>query len=286
MIIAKTLKEFNEAYNSLEYKNEIGFVPTMGALHEGHLSLIKTSVATCKHTIISIFVNPTQFNNKNDFSTYPRSLENDCKLVEPAGVDIVFAPRVEDIYPEPKNGDTPLNKKIFNLGGLDKYGEGPKRPGHFNGMAQVVTRLFDIVKPTKAFFGEKDFQQLAIIKYFVKDLNLNLEIVACPIYRSNDGLAMSSRNRLLTPEQRKAAPHIYACIKEAKKYFGKISVADSIKTITEEINKNPYLETEYIEIINEDTLEPITEWDQAENIHLNCAVYARPVRLIDNIKIK
>ena len=279
MIVAKTLEEFIQARESLEHKDSIGFVPTMGALHQGHISLVEHSTAKCKHTIVSIFVNPTQFNNPQDLATYPRTLEADCALLEANGVDIAFAPRVVDIYPEP---DT----RVFNLGGLDSYGEGPRRPGHFNGVAQVVTRLFDIVKPQFAFFGEKDFQQVAIIKYFVKDLNYPLEIVQCPILREDDGLAKSSRNTLLTPAQREAAPHIYKCLQKAAEYAATMTPAQAIETLTKEIDSNPELETEYIEFIDANLLKPITSWDEAEEVQLWCAVYARPVRLIDNIKIK
>lgn len=287
MIIAKTLAEFESARAAIGGDKKVGFVPTMGALHEGHLSLIRKSVEECDVTVISIFVNPTQFNNQNDFNTYPRTVDNDCKLVEPVGVDIVFAPRVIDIYPNAAKGDgTPLDERVLNLGGLDTYGEGPRRPGHFNGMAQVVTRLFDIVKPTHAFFGEKDFQQLAIIEYFTKDLQYPIQIVRCPIARGEDGLALSSRNELLTPEQRAAAPHIYKCISKGVDIVGKVSVAKAIEDITNDINSNPLLETEYVEIINGKTLEPVTDWDQAETIQLSCAVFAHPVRLIDNLKLK
>ncbi|MEF9986277.1 MAG: pantoate--beta-alanine ligase [Bacteroidales bacterium] len=279
MIVTKTLSEFNKAYNNLEDKQNIGFIPTMGALHAGHISLVKQSVAKCRHTIVSVFVNPTQFNNKKDLECYPRTLDNDCALLEKNGVDIVFAPRVIDIYPKE---DT----RIFNLGGLDSFGEGPRRPGHFNGVAQVVTRLFDIVKPTFAFFGEKDFQQVAIIKYFVKQLNYPLEIVQCPIMREEDGLAKSSRNTLLTPAQRKIAPHIYKCICKAKEYTTTMTPAQVIANVIKDINSNTELETEYVEIVDAIMLKPITKWSDAEHIQLWCAVYASPVRLIDNIKLK
>lgn len=279
MIVARTLAEFQAAYQSLPNKSEIGFVPTMGALHEGHLSLIRRSVAESSATVISIFVNPTQFNNPNDLATYPRTLEADCALVEPAGVDIVFAPRVIDIYPEP---DT----RIFNLGGLDLYGEGPRRPGHFNGVAQVVTRLFEIVRPHRAYFGEKDFQQLAILRFVTSDLQLPIQIIGCPIARGEDGLALSSRNTLLTPQQRAAAPHIYQCIRQAKEWMTDHSPAQVIERLTRIIDANPELETEYIEIFNAHTMEPVQTWDDADEIQLGCAVYDRPVRLIDNIKLK
>lgn len=276
MIVAKTLAEFAQAYSNLENKADIGFVPTMGALHEGHISLVKESAKRCSHIVVSIFVNPTQFNNKQDLETYPRTLEADCKLLEECAVDIVFAPRVIDIYPQE---DT----RVFDLGGLDNYGEGPRRPGHFNGVAQVVTRLFDIVKPAYAFFGEKDFQQVAIIKYFVKDLNYPLTIVPCSIIRESDGLAKSSRNTLLTPAQRAAAPHIYKTLCKAVELKGKYSPKEVAAILAKEIDENPELETEYIEIIDADTLRPIENWNDAENLRLWCAVYARPVRLIDNI---
>lgn len=276
MIVAKTLAEFAQAYSNLENKADIGFVPTMGALHEGHISLVKESAKRCSHTVVSIFVNPTQFNNKQDLETYPRTLEADCKLLEECAVDIVFAPRVIDIYPQE---DT----RVFDLGGLDNYGEGPRRPGHFNGVAQVVTRLFDIVKPAYAFFGEKDFQQVAIIKYFVKDLNYPLTIVPCSIIRESDGLAKSSRNTLLTPAQRAAAPHIYKTLCKVVELKGKYSPKEVAAILAKEIDENPELETEYIEIIDADTLRPVENWNDAENLRLWCAVYARPVRLIDNI---
>jgi len=282
MVTAKTLEEFGKAVKSLGKVGKLGLVPTMGALHEGHLTLIRRAVKECDAVVVSDFVNPTQFNNQNDFNTYPRTLEADAELLEKAGVRILLAPGVTDMYPEGSG----IDKKIFDLGGLDKYGEGPRRPGHFNGMAQIVTRLFDIVKPDFAYFGEKDFQQLAIIEYFVKDLHYPLTIVRCPIARGKDGLALSSRNALLTPEQRKAAPHIYEAISKAPAMVGKMSVADAVKAVTDDIDSNPLLETEYVEIINAGTMAPVTDWSQADHIQLSCAVYARPVRLIDNIKLK
>ena len=279
MIVAKTLEEFIQAREALQCKDSIGFVPTMGALHQGHISLVEHSVAKCRHTIVSIFVNPTQFNNPQDLATYPRTLEEDCALLEKSGVEIAFAPRVVYIYPAP-------DERVFDLGGLDSYGEGPRRPGHFNGVAQVVTRLFDIVKPQYSFFGEKDFQQVAIIKYFTKQLNYPIEIVQCPILREDDGLAKSSRNTLLTPAQREAAPHIYKCLVKAVEYSQSMTPAQVIEAVTKDIDANPELETEYIELVDADMLKPVAGWDDAQNIQLWCAVYARPVRLIDNIKIR
>jgi pantoate--beta-alanine ligase len=278
MIVAKTLQEFLEAREALNSGN-VGFVPTMGALHQGHISLVEHSVSKCKYTVVSIFVNPTQFNNPNDLETYPRTLEADCSLLEKSGVDLVFAPRVVDIYPTPDN-------RIFDLGGLDSCGEGPRRPGHFNGVAQVVTRLFDIVKPDFAFFGQKDFQQVAIVKYFTKKLGYNLEIVQCPTLREDDGLAKSSRNTLLTAQQREAAPHIYSCIKEAPQLMESMTPAQVITYLQDKINQNSELEVEYIELVDANTLKPVELWSDAQEIQLWCAVYARPVRLIDNIKVK
>lgn len=279
MIVAKTLAEFYRACDNLENKHGIGFVPTMGALHQGHISLVKIAAEQSAHTVVSIFVNPTQFNNKRDLETYPRTLKEDCALLEACGVDIVFAPEVKDIYPQEEN-------RLFDLGGLDKYGEGPRRPGHFNGVAQVVIRLFDIVKPARAFFGEKDFQQVAILKYVVKHLEYPVEIIQCPIVREADGLAKSSRNTLLTPAQRAAAPHIYTCIGKAEAYMKTMTPAQVAEAVTREINTSPELETEYVEIVDAETLRPVTNWDEAEKIQLWCAVYASPVRLIDNINLK
>ena len=281
MKVISTLAEFDAARKLLEDKT-VGFVPTMGALHEGHASLIRRAVSECGAVVVSDFVNPTQFNNKTDFETYPRRLEDDAAFIEPMGVSVLFAPTVEEMYPE----GTDYNKKVFDLGGLDQYGEGPRRPGHFNGMAQVVTRLFDIVRPDRAYFGEKDFQQLAIVEYFVKALGYNIEIVRCPIARGADGLALSSRNKLLTPGQREAAPHIYRSILKARDMVGKMPVAEAIKAVVSLIDADSRLRTEYVEIINSLTLRPVTDWNEAEHLRLTCAVYAGQVRLIDNIELR
>ena len=281
MKVISTVAEFDAARKLLEDKT-VGFVPTMGALHEGHASLIRRAVSECGAVVVSDFVNPTQFNNKTDFETYPRRLEDDAAFIEPMGVSVLFAPTVEEMYPE----GTDYNKKVFDLGGLDRYGEGPRRPGHFNGMAQVVTRLFDIVRPDRAYFGEKDFQQLAIVEYFVKALGYNIEIVRCPIARGADGLALSSRNKLLTSGQREAAPHIYRSILKARDMVGKMPVAEAIKAVVSLIDADNRLRTEYVEIINSLTLRPVTDWNEAEHLRLTCAVYAGQVRLIDNIELR
>ena len=281
MKVVGTVAEFDAARKLLEDKT-VGFVPTMGALHEGHASLIRRAVSECGAVVVSDFVNPTQFNNKTDFETYPRRLEDDAAFVTPLGVSVLFAPAVEEMYPE----GTDYDKRVFDLGGLDMYGEGPRRPGHFNGMAQVVTRLFDIVRPDRAYFGEKDFQQLAIVEYFVKALGYNIEIVRCPIARGADGLALSSRNKLLSPEQREAAPHIYRSILKARDMVGRIPVAEAIREVLSLIDADSRLRTEYVEIINSLTLRPVTDWNEAEHLRLTCAVYAGQVRLIDNIELR
>ena len=291
MTISYSLADFNKALSSLPNDCATGFVPTMGALHQGHISLVKQALTKTSTVVVSVFVNPTQFNNPNDLAKYPRSVEEDCRLLEEAGASIVFVPSVEDIYPTP---DT----RTFDLGGLDQTGEGPKRPGHFNGVAQVVTRLFDIVKPKYAFFGEKDFQQLAIIRHFTKELGYPVQIVACPTLREADGLAMSSRNLLLTSQHRAAAPAIYKALSEAGERAAQIlhngsskkniniTPQELIQQATASIEKGGLLKVEYIEIVNSVNLKLISNWDEADGIQMCAAVYAGEVRLIDNIKLK
>ena len=281
MKIITTVAELDSARNLLEDKT-VGFVPTMGALHEGHASLVRRAVSECDAVIVSDFVNPTQFNNKTDFETYPRRLEDDAAFVAPLGVSVLFAPTVVEMYPE----GTDYDRRVFDLGGLDQYGEGPRRPGHFNGMAQVVTRLFDIVRPSRAYFGEKDFQQLAIVEYFVRNLGYNIRIVRCPIARAEDGLALSSRNRLLTPQQRAAAPHVYRSILRAVDMVGRMPVAEAVGKVVELIDSEPLLRTEYVEIIDSRTMRPVADWNEAQSLRLTCAVYAGQVRLIDNIELR
>jgi pantoate--beta-alanine ligase len=291
MIVCCSLADFQQALASLPKDCELGFVPTMGALHKGHISLVENALKYTPYVAVSIFVNPTQFNNPNDLASYPRTVEADCRLLAEAGATVVFVPSAQDIYP---NADT----RVFDLGGLDKTGEGPRRPGHFNGVAQVVTRLFDIVKPKYAFFGEKDFQQLAIIRYFTKKLGYPVGIVACPTLRESDGLAMSSRNTLLTPEHRAIAPSIYKVLKKAQETAAqnlqqpgngngvKITPGELAKIAVEEIEKEPLLKTEYVEIVNSLNLQIVDKWEDAHEIQMCTAVYAGNVRLIDNIKLK
>jgi len=259
-------------------KNEgkkIGFVPTMGALHEGHISLVDESVRNNDITIVSIFVNPTQFNNKEDLEKYPRTVEKDVNLLQKAGVNIVFVPTVEEIYPEP---DT----RQFDFGQLDKVMEGKFRPGHFNGVAQVVSRLFDIVKPDKAYFGEKDFQQLAIIRDMVRQYNIPVEIVGMPIRREPSGLAMSSRNERLSGLERDTAAIIYETLKESKSFVSK-NVAETINFVTDKINQSDLLNVEYFEIVDGNSLQPIKNWEETLYAVGCIAVFCRDVRLIDNI---
>lgn len=261
------------------YKKEgktIGFVPTMGALHNGHLSLVKECKKNSDIAVVSIFVNPTQFNDPEDLKRYPRTLEKDTELLKTVDCDLIFAPSVEEIYPEP---DT----RKFDFGYLESVMEGAKRPGHFNGVGQVVSRLFDIVRPDKAFFGMKDFQQVAIIKNMVKQLNYSIQIFPCPIVREESGLALSSRNTLLDADHKKNAPHIYATLKKARNLASELSVSDLKKWITDEINSNSYLETEYVEIVDDTTLKITEDWKEAGTKVACVAVYAGNIRLIDNI---
>jgi pantoate--beta-alanine ligase len=279
----QVIKHINDLRAILDSKLEeglsIGFVPTMGALHEGHLSLVEKAGEQTGFVVVSIFVNPTQFNDKGDLDRYPRDLQKDVDLLTPTACQLVFAPNAEEVYPEP---DT----RQFNFGTLEQVMEGKFRPGHFNGVAQVVSRLFDIVQPDKAFFGQKDFQQLAIINEMVRKLNLSVEIIPCPIIREADGLAMSSRNMLLTSEQRQNAVHISATLFEAANKIGILSVQELCSWVTNCINENEYLNTEYFEIVNAQTLLPMENWsDPGEKI--GCiAVQCGKIRLIDNIKFE
>lgn len=264
-----------------QLKNEgktIGFVPTMGALHNGHISLVKRAKECCDKVVVSIFVNPTQFNDPKDLERYPRTLDNDVKLLEVAGCDMVLAPTVQEMYPEE---DT----RVFNFGYIEQIMEGPKRPGHFNGVAQIVSKLFDIVNPHKAFFGMKDFQQIAIIRSMVEQLKYNIEIVSCPIIREDDGLAMSSRNTLLTQEHRAIAPTIHKVLSEAKDIHKTKSVDELKEWIIESINSTGLLEVEYVEIVDELTLALTKSWDEPGSKVICITVYAGQVRLIDNIII-
>ncbi|MGZ3904735.1 MAG: pantoate--beta-alanine ligase [Bacteroidia bacterium] len=257
---------------------QVGFVPTMGALHEGHISLIKASLKENKVTVCSIFVNPTQFNDKNDLARYPRMPEKDLKMLQENGCDIVFMPSVEEIYPTPDN-------RIFDFGITDKVLDGAHRPGHFNGVAQVVSRLFDIVKPNKAYFGLKDYQQCLIIKKLVAQLHLPVQIIPCPILRENDGLAMSSRNMLLSAEERKAASLIPKLMNEAKSLATKIPLTELKNKLLAEIKTEPLLKPDYLEFCDADTLQSVTEIKPGQKIICLTAIFSGKIRLIDNIVI-
>lgn len=271
----KDLKKFLSLER--EKGKKVGLVPTMGALHDGHISLVKRCVAENDICVVSDFVNPTQFNDKHDLETYPRTLEADCALLEAAGCDYVFAPSVEEMYPEP-------DMRVFDLGPVAEVMEGSHRPGHFNGVAQVVSKLFYIVEPDNAYFGEKDFQQIAVIREMVRQLNLRVHIVDCPILREADGLALSSRNARLTPEQRRKAPVIARTLKESAALVPAKSVQEVIAFVVDTINQVSEMEVEYFEIVDGHTMQPIQNWSDT-NYPVGCiTAYCGEVRLIDNIK--
>ncbi|MFC2112569.1 pantoate--beta-alanine ligase [Bacteroidota bacterium] len=277
MKLSKNISESRSLVKIL--KNDtgtVGLVPTMGSLHEGHISLINKSTEENDITVVSIFVNPTQFNEKQDFDSYPRNLDEDLKILDSYPVDFVFAPPSEEIYPEP---DT----RVFDFGGLEFIMEGKYRPGHFNGVAQVVSRLFEIIDPDRAYFGEKDFQQMAIIRKIVQDLKLPVEVIGCRTIREEDGLAMSSRNKLLSPDERKSAAKIPEALKRAKKQAGKIPVQEIIEQTIHYLNQDPQLKTEYFEIVDEKLLQPVDSWAEKGPKRGCIAVKIGKVRLIDNI---
>lgn len=277
MIVLNTVSDLQKVTYPLKKSGKsIGFVPTMGALHEGHISLVEKSIDQNDITIVSIFVNPTQFNNQEDLVKYPRTLEKDVKMLDKVGVDIVFAPGVEDIYPEP---DT----RVFDFGLLDKVMEGKHRPGHFNGVAQVVSRLFDIVQPDRAYFGEKDFQQLAIIRKLVQDYNYPVHIVPMPIVRETSGLAKSSRNQRLSDSEREIAVTISQALIKSRDNINLNSVQETIKNVVDEINSISPLCVEYFEIVDGNTLQSIKDWTDADYVVGCITVYCGDVRLIDNI---
>ncbi|MDI3521681.1 MAG: pantoate--beta-alanine ligase [Anaerophaga sp.] len=280
MEVVKTRNELEERLTVLRNPGKkVGFVPTMGALHEGHLSLVRNAGEVCDVVVVSIFVNPTQFNDPTDLERYPRNLEEDIRLLETTSCDLLFAPSVEEIYPEP-------DKRVFDFGHLDKVMEGKHRPGHFNGVAQVVSRLFDMVKPDKAFFGQKDFQQLVIIRDLVRQMNLGTEVVACSIIRESDGLAMSSRNRLLSEKHRKSAPVIAKTLFESCNFAKNNSVADTEKFVRENIGRNEDLRLEYFQIVDGNTLQSVDSWEESNYIVGCIAVFAGEIRLIDNVVYK
>ena len=266
------------------YRNEgksVGLVPTMGALHAGHASLVERSVRENDVTVVSVFVNPTQFNDKNDLAKYPRTLEKDCELLEEKGATIAFAPSVEEVYPEP---DT----RVFSYPPTDEVMEGGFRPGHFNGVCQVVSKLFMMVEPDRAYFGEKDFQQIAVIKRMVEDQKFPLEICPCPIVREESGLALSSRNSLLTPEEKDIAVNISKTLFASLEYAKNHSLEETKQWVIDTLNSIDGLEVQYYEIVDGTSLASLNEWDDSEDVVGCITVFCGqiPVRLIDNIRYK
>ena len=280
MEIFTTIAAYHAYLQTIQSANKsIGFVPTMGALHQGHLDLVIRAKTENDVVVVSIFVNPIQFNNKEDLLNYPRTLEKDAVLLQSVGCDVIFAPDEKEMYPEP---DT----TVYNFGPLAEVMEGKFRPGHFNGVAVVVKRLFDIIQPVQAYFGEKDYQQLQIIKSLVKQCKLAVKIIPCPIVRETDGLAMSSRNMRLTDEEKKLAPYIYQTLLEAKRKVSQLSPAELKIWVMQQIETNSLLTPEYFEISDATTLMPLTNWTQSEHAVACIAVFLGSVRLIDNIMLK
>lgn len=280
MKIVHTIKDLQSELSALKAQGKsVGLVPTMGALHAGHASLIKRSVDENDVTVVSVFVNPTQFNDKNDLEKYPRTTEADCQLLEACSATFAFLPSVEEMYPEP---DT----RHFSYPPLDTVMEGKYRPGHFNGVCQIVSKLFDAATPDKAYFGEKDFQQLAIIREMVRQMKYNIEIVPCPIVREEDGLALSSRNKRLSTEARQQALNISRTLFESRKFATTHSVQETQRMVEEAIAHSPGLRLEYFEIVDGNNLQRISNWDDTPYAVGCITVFCGEVRLIDNIKYK
>lgn len=271
----------NEIFEVRKANKTVGLVPTMGALHDGHASLIKRSVAENAVTVVSVFVNPTQFNDKNDLKNYPRNLDADCKLIEACGADYIFAPSESEMYPQP-------DKRHFEYPPVSTVMEGAHRPGHFNGVCQVVSRLFYIVRPDTAYFGEKDWQQIAVIKAMVSHLGISVNIIECPIIRDKDGLARSSRNTLLSPEERRIAPNIYKALVDSVNYSKNHTVHETHDYVVDKINSIPDLNVEYFSIVDGQTLQEVNSWNDTPYIVGCITVYCgkTPIRLIDHIKYK
>lgn len=280
--IIRTVARLDELTSQARKKGRtVGLVPTMGALHDGHLSLVERARRDNDIVVVSVFVNPTQFNNSADLATYPRTEEADCALLEKAGVDYAFIPTVEEIYPEP---DT----RVFDLGPVAEVMEGPMRPGHFNGVAQIVSKLFEWSHPTRAYFGEKDFQQIAVICRMAEIAGFDdIEIVACPICRADDGLALSSRNVRLSPEQRAVAPAIHRVLVESLELMRDgADVEATHNFVVETINALPFMTVEYYSIVDGHTMQPIAHWADTDYAVGCITVYCGEVRLIDNITYK
>ena len=280
MQIIKEIKILQQLISEQKVQGKtIGFVPTMGALHAGHLSLVDCCIAENDVCVVSIFVNPTQFNDPADLEKYPRTLQADCLLLEKAGVNIVFAPEVSEMYPE-------KDTRAFDFGALEKVMEGKFRAGHFNGVAQIVSKLFDFVKPDKAYFGEKDFQQLAIIRQMVKDFSIPVEIVACPIVREDSGLAMSSRNERLTDDERRKSALIFEILSKSRNFVGSKSMLEVQKEVIDTLNNEELFNVEYFEIVDGNTLQAVQSWEESTYIVGCIALFCGKIRLIDNIRYK
>ena len=280
MKVIRTISELKQELSACRNAGQsIGFVPTMGALHQGHASLVRRAVAENDIAVVSVFVNPTQFNDKNDLKNYPRDLQADCELLESIGTTYVFAPEVEEMYPEP---DT----RVFSFAPLDTVMEGGCRPGHFNGVAQIVSKLFYAVEADKAYFGEKDFQQLAIIREMVRTLQIPIEIIGCPIVRESDGLALSSRNMLLTAEERNRALTISRTLFTSLEYAMNHTLSETKSFVEGAINATDGLKLEYYQIVDGNTLQEIANWDDSDYVVGCIALFCGKIRLIDNIKYK
>ena len=290
-----TVKSLQEALAAARGENHnltVGLVPTMGALHDGHLSLIKRAKSECDTVVVSVFVNPIQFNNQEDLAKYPRTVEADCEKLASVGADFVLTPSVEEMYPEPVT-------TTYHFGALEQVMEGPRRPGHFSGVAVVVRRLFDIVHPQKAYFGEKDFQQIAIIRNLLEQIKYPIELVPCPIVRADDGLALSSRNMRLSESARKVAPTIYAILRQAVEMSATHSVAEVKQWVMDTltayhspdgtlINPDTYhvFDPEYFEIVDDTTLQPVEDWQTVQGVVGCIAVWLTGVRLIDMVRFR
>lgn len=273
---SKSIKDY---IRTLRENNSIGFVPTMGALHLGHLSLVEQAKTENDVVVVSIFVNPTQFDKKEDLNKYPRTIDEDLKLLQSVNCDIVFMPNIDEMY------DGNIESEHFDFGGIEFEMEGKFRKGHFDGVGTIVKRFFEIITPHSAYFGEKDFQQLQIIKKLVEITHLPIKIIGCDIFREKDGLAMSSRNTRLTKEQRKAAPFIYKILQETKKQFGTISVVEIKQWVEKQFTNNVFLKLEYFEIAFEENLKPTDKYQEKGACRAFIAVFADEIRLIDNIRL-
>ena len=279
MLIFEKIKNLQQSLSLIDSDKRIGLIPTMGALHQGHLSLIKKAKKSNDIVVVSIFVNPTQFDKPEDLKKYPRTLESDFELLKTVDCDVVFTPNASEIYSQK------IESESFSFDGLEHQMEGKFRDGHFDGVGTIIKQLFKIVKPTNAYFGEKDFQQLQIIRKLVEKYEIPVHIVGCKIFREDDGLAMSSRNARLTKKHRDAAPFIYKTLKKAKKKFAKKNTYKVYKWIEKKFKEHPLLKLEYFEIAEEETLRTISEKNTEKDYRAFIAVFAGKIRLIDNIRL-